>query len=63
MLLVKIYDDQLMDIKSYLMSESRLGPIVDYLKAVKQDDFNGTWSKTEQDLFDNFSDAIPKDGT
>lgn len=64
MLQVTIHDETgAVVYKSMLISESRLTDLVNYLKAVKEEDFNGTWSKTEQDLFKNFSDAIPKDGT
>ena len=62
MKLVKIFDDDGTEMKSYLLPDSRLNVLIDYLKAVKQDDFNGTWSSAEQTLFRNFSDNIPKDG-
>ena len=62
MKLVKIFDDDGTELKSYLLPDSRLSVLIDYLKAVKQDDFNGHWSSAEQTLFKNFSDNIPKDG-
>ena len=63
MKLVKIFDDDGTESQNYLVPDSRLSVLVDYLKAVKQDDFNGTWSSKEQALFRDFSDNIPKDGT
>jgi len=62
MRLVIIYNEDNTVGKMYLLPESRLNPLIDYLKAVKDDDFEGTWSAKEQALFDGFSDAIPKDG-
>ena len=62
MKLVKIFDDDGTEFKSYLVPDSRLSVLIDYLKAVKQDDFNGTWSSAEQILFRDFSAKIPKDG-
>ncbi|MEE9212905.1 MAG: hypothetical protein V3U29_09645 [Phycisphaeraceae bacterium] len=49
--------------KKYLLPDSRLAPLIDYLKAVKQEDFRGTWGPDEQTLFAGFSDQIAKDGT
>ena len=63
MKLVKIFDDDGTEMKSYLLPDSRLNVLIDYLKAVKQDDFSGTWSSKEQALFKDFSANIPKDGT
>lgn len=64
MLQVTIHDEMgAVVYKSMLLPEPRLALLVDYLKAVKQDDFSGTWGPAEVELFKNFSDAIPKDGT
>ena len=63
MLQVSIHDETGAVRKTYLLPESRLAPLVDYLKAVKQDRFGGTWGTAEQELFKNFSVAVPKDGT
>ena len=62
MRLVRIFNDDGTELKHSLLPDSRLGVLIDYLKAVKQDDFNGTWSSAEQTLFRGFSDNIPKDG-
>lgn len=63
MKLVTIHNDDGTERKQYLLPDSRLQLLVDYLKAVKQEDFNGTWSSKEQVLFAGFSNAIVKDGT
>lgn len=49
--------------KEYLVPDSRLGVLIDYLKGVKQEEFNGTWGPAERTLFAGFSDQIPKNGT
>ena len=59
--LVTIHDENGVELKRYLLPGSRLQPLIDYLKAVKQDGFNGTWGPNEQALFAGFSDQIPKD--
>lgn len=61
--LVILYDASGAERKRYLLPESRLALLVDYLKAVKMEDFNGTWGPNEQALFAGFSDVIVKDGT
>lgn len=33
--------------KKYSVHESRLSPLIDFLKAVKQDDFGGTWNDSD----------------
>ena len=63
MKLVKIFDEDGTEMRNSLVPDSRIGVLIDYLKAVKQDDFNGTWSSKERTLFSFFSDNIPKDGT
>ena len=62
MKLVKLFDDDGTEMKDYLLPDSRINVLIDYLKAVKQDDFNGTWSSAEQTLFKDFSANIVKDG-
>lgn len=63
MKLVTIHNDGGTEERRYLLPDSRLSLLIDYLKAVKQDDFSGTWGVDEQVLFARFSDQIPKDGT
>lgn len=63
MKLVTIHNDDGTERKRYLLPDSRLGVLINYLKAVKQEDFDGTWGDKEQALFAGFSDQIAKDGT